>query len=66
MRIVVNDKEMECAEGCTVAALLEQLAIPAGGTAVALNDVVVRKATHAETVLQAGDRLEIIRAVAGG
>jgi thiamine biosynthesis protein ThiS len=66
MEIQVNDMAVECPEGCTVAQLLEQMNIPTGGTAVARNDQVVRKAKHAETVLSPGDRIEIIRAVAGG
>jgi sulfur carrier protein len=66
MEIVVNDKPISCADGSTVAQLLAQLRIPLAGTAVARNDTVVRKAQHADTVLQAGDRIEIIRAVAGG
>lgn len=66
MNIIINGKDNEIAEGSTVAQLLEKLQIPTGGTAVACNDRVVRKALHKETVLQDGDRVEIIRAVAGG
>ena len=66
MEIRVNDQPKEVAEGTTVAQLLEQMGIPTAGTAVARNDAVVRKAQHAETVLENGDRIEIIRAVAGG
>lgn len=50
----------------TIADLLRELNIPNSGTAVACNDTVVRKALYVETILQAGDRVEIIRAVAGG
>jgi sulfur carrier protein len=66
MDIVVNGDTAVCPEGCTVAQLLEQLGIPTDGTAVARNDVVVRRAHHADTVLLPGDRIEIIRAVGGG
>ena len=66
MEIFVNDMPVTCEDGCTVAQLLEQLHIPTAGTAIARNDTVVRKATYAETVLVPGDRLEIIRAGAGG
>jgi len=66
MEIRVNDQPKEIAEGTTVAQLLVQLGIPTAGTAVARNDAVVRKAQHAETALENGDRIEIIRAVAGG
>lgn len=66
MRISVNGKEIECPDGCSVARLLEQLDVPTAGTAVARNDAVVRKAVYADTLLTADDRIEIIRAVAGG
>ncbi|MHB9131027.1 MAG: sulfur carrier protein ThiS [Armatimonadota bacterium] len=66
MDILVNGKAHECTDGATVADLLMQLDIPAGGTAVARNDTVVRKAAYADTTLASGDRIEIIRAVGGG
>ncbi len=66
MEIIVNGEAQEIPEGATVAQLLESMKIPTAGTAVARNDTVVRKAQHADTVLAAGDRIEIIRAVAGG
>ena len=66
MEIVLNGELMTIAEGCSLAQLLESLHIPTSGTAVACNDAVVRKANYAETVLKPGDRVEIIRAVAGG
>ncbi len=66
MQIELNGQPQECPDGATLAQLLEALAIPLAGTAVARNDEVVRKAQYAETRLASGDRLEIIRAVAGG
>lgn len=66
MEITVNGQLVECVTGSTLAELLDQMQIPLAGTAVACNDVVVRKAAYVTTVLQPGDRLEIIRAVAGG
>ena len=66
MRIVLNGEQQDCPDRCTVAELLEQLDIPTAGTAIARNDAVVRKAYYQETRLEPGDRIEIIRAVAGG
>lgn len=66
MQIIINGQPEEYTDGITVAELLVQMGIPTSGTAVACNDTVVRKATYADTVLQPGDRIEIIRAVAGG
>lgn len=66
MQIQLNGQTTDCPDGCTVAELLERLNIPTAGTAVARNDTVVRKAEYASTTLAPGDRVEIIRAVAGG
>ena len=66
MDIILNGQPKSIADNCTIAQLLEQMAIPGAGAAVARNDAVVRKALHAETALQSGDRIEIIRAVGGG
>lgn len=66
MKIIINGNESDIDKGYTVAQLIEKLQIPLAGTAVACNDRVVRKAMYEQTVLQAGDRVEIIRAVAGG
>ena len=66
MEITINGQLTQCTTGCTVAQLLERMNIPLAGTAVARNDTVVRKAIYQVTVLEPGDRIEIIRAVAGG
>ena len=66
MRIQLNGQATECPDGCTVAELLARLDIPTAGTAVALNEAVVRKAEYSSTILAPDDRVEIIRAVAGG
>ena len=66
MEILLNGTPTDCPDGATVAQLLAQLAIPPTGTAVARNEAVVRKAAYADTPLAPGDRIEIIRAVAGG
>jgi sulfur carrier protein len=66
MEIIVNGDLKTILDGFSVAQLLESLCIPTAGTAVACNDSVVRKAAYADTVLHPGDRVEIIRAVAGG
>ena len=55
-------------EATTVAALLAERDIaPDGrGVAVALNGAVVRRADWATTALNAGDTIEIVRAMQGG
>jgi sulfur carrier protein len=64
--IMVNGDARDVADGCSLAALLDEHGIAREGSAVALNDDVVPRAAHAATVLREGDRLEIIVAVAGG
>ena len=66
MKIVVNGKAMEVADGLTLEGLLGQLDIRQEYTAVALNREVARKARYAETVLREGDRVEIVRPMGGG
>jgi sulfur carrier protein len=64
--LIVNGEERRVADGATVAALLDELAIRRDGTAVALNEDVVPRGEHTLRTLKDGDRLEIIVAVAGG
>ena len=66
MKIIVNGKAMEVADGLTVEGLLGLLNIRREYTAVALNREVARKAQYAETVLREGDRVEIVRPMGGG
>ena len=70
MRLVVNGEDRDT-EARTLAALwaseTERLAPPSRrGFAIALNGDVVRAARWDETTINDGDRVEIIRAVAGG
>ncbi len=66
MTVSVNGTERELAEGATFAQLLEELGIAVRGIAVARNDEVVRRADLAHERISPGDRIEIIKAVAGG
>ena len=66
MKIVVNGKVMEVADGLTIEGLLGQLEVRREYTAVALNREVAPKAAYAETVLREGDRVEIVRPMGGG
>jgi sulfur carrier protein len=62
----INGHEQELRDGLTVAELLAQLQAPAKGIAVAKNDRVVRRASFEQEHVKDGDRIEIIKAVAGG
>jgi sulfur carrier protein len=66
MRIRVNGEDRDVADGATVASLLELLELPSGRVAVERNKRIVRRATHAETLLAEGDELEIVTLVGGG
>lgn len=70
MQIEVNGQPRET-RAQNVSQLLEELEFSTPqnapvGIAVAVNGSVVRRAAHAEFVLNEGDKIEIIRAVQGG
>jgi thiamine biosynthesis protein ThiS len=65
--VVINGEKRSIPEQSTVRSLLEDLGIAhRQGTAVAVNMEVVPRAAHLVTVLQTGDRVEIVQAVGGG
>jgi sulfur carrier protein len=66
MQLLVNDQPCQTTEGCTVAALLEQLGLAGKPVAVEVNLQLVPKPRHAEHVLAENDRLEIVTLVGGG
>lgn len=66
MKITVNGRAMEVAEGITIEGLLSQLEVRRDYTAVALNREVLPKHAHAETVLREGDWVEIVHPMQGG
>jgi len=66
MKATVNGEVREFPDGLTMEGLLAHLQTPDRGIAVAKNDRVVRRATFGSEIVRDGDRIEIIRAVAGG
>ena len=67
IEIVINGEKRSIPKQSTVRSLLEELGVAhRQGTAVAVNMAVVPRQAHAATVLQAGDRVEIVQAVGGG
>jgi sulfur carrier protein len=66
MKITVNGREMDVADGLSVEALLAQLAVKREYTAVAVNREITPKATYAVVTLRDGDRVEIVRPMGGG
>ncbi len=67
IEIVINGEKRSISEHSTIRSLLEELGVAhREGTAVAVNMEVVPHTAHTATVLQAGDRVEIVQAVGGG
>jgi thiamine biosynthesis protein ThiS len=63
---VVNDEPHELADGATVTALLTSMELGPKWVVVERNGEPVEKRDMDATVLADGDRLELVKAVAGG
>ena len=66
MKVVANGEPVELAEGATVDDLLAALGLGGKWVVVERNREPVARADLATTVLAEGDRIELVRAVAGG
>ena len=66
MKVVANGDPVELAEGATVDDLLVALGLGGKWVVVERNGAPVARAELAATSLADGDRLELVRAVAGG
>lgn len=70
MLITVNGESREVEPGTTLAMLALQLAGESGrdqrGIAMERNLEIVPKSEHASTVIEAGDRIELVQFVGGG
>ncbi len=64
--VSVNGEVRDVASGTTLGALVATLTAAHSGVAAALNETVVPRARWADTVLAAGDRVEVLTAVQGG
>ena len=66
MRIQLNGESYESTGAITVAELLERLQIQGARVAVELNLDILPKNEYPTTVLQEGDRVEVVHFVGGG
>lgn len=66
MQVLSNGSPLDVPDGCTVDDLLQQLGLGAKWVLVERNGEPVNRRDTATTVLVPGDRLELVRAVAGG
>jgi len=64
--IQVNAEPQTVQSGETIAGLLKQLEKNPQYLAVEQNRILIRRAEHAQTILQAGDIIEIVTLVGGG
>lgn len=66
MKVTVNKKEMEVAEGLTLDALVQQIQPEGGSFAVAVGMKVVKKENWSATRLSENDEITLISATCGG
>lgn len=65
MKILINNQET-LTEVTSVAMLAAELALPERGVALAVNNRIVPRSAWAETALNEGDNVTIIKAAFGG
>lgn len=66
IQVVINGEAREVPGNAAVTALLEQLGLDAGRVAIERNLEILPKARWHETIVQPGDRFEIVQFVGGG
>ena len=66
MRLVVNGKPHDVADGTSLPQLVEQLGLRVGSVVVEHNGTALLRSELAGVPLADGDRVELVRAVAGG
>jgi thiamine biosynthesis protein ThiS len=64
--VEVNGESRDVAAAITLAEFVEQLALAPERLAIELNRHVVRRANWSQTILNEGDRIEIVHFVGGG
>ncbi|HEY3897467.1 MAG TPA: sulfur carrier protein ThiS [Chthoniobacter sp.] len=66
MTVIVNGDPREVARAKDVAGLIEELGLPAPATLVEHNGLALRREEWPGRALAEGDRVELVRIVAGG
>ncbi|AKL97204.1 thiamine biosynthesis protein ThiS [Clostridium aceticum] len=64
--MIINGKEMNLPGGLTIIELLEKLNLHKDRVVVEVNYEIVAKEQYVETILNAGDQVEIVSFVGGG
>lgn len=66
IEVQVNEQYQSCAEGTTVAALLEQLGYRCERVAVAVDNEFLPRTDYARRALRGGESLDVVAPVQGG
>ena len=66
MILQVNGEELEISDNTTISQLVKELGCENQRIALEVNENIIPKSTHQEFILNAGDKVEIIKAVGGG
>lgn len=66
INVFLNDNEKSLREGCTLKEAIMTLSISDTTYAVAINEQFVPKSSYSSTILQAGDRVELLVPMQGG
>lgn len=66
MKLQINGDEVEVANDATVANLIIQLGLEKKRIAIEVNQQIISKSRHSETLLNENDQIEIIHAIGGG
>ena len=66
MQVYINGEPKELADNASLAEVISHLDFPVTRIAVELNRSVIRRANWETTIVQEGDRLEIVHFVGGG
>jgi sulfur carrier protein len=66
VKVVVNGRTLEVAEGCTVTRLLETIQVTPSQVAVERNQDIVPKKSYDACALAEGDQIEVVTFVGGG
>jgi len=66
MEITLNGETRALPDGLTAAGLIDHLDLTGQRLAMEVNGEIVPRSEHAWHVLQAGDKIEIVRAIGGG
>lgn len=66
IKVSLNGKEKSLKEGCTLNEAIMTLSISDSSYAVAINEQFVPKSSYTSTILQGGDRVELLVPMQGG